>query len=86
MEQLELNTMGPRADFSFPLRVSAFFNIASVLLSIIPLHPLPLFYQYLNFYQKQIYGQTFGFGAYTTHLSPSRFKYDHPACLLSGSA
>ena len=39
MEQL--NTMGPRADFSFPLPIPAFVNISSVPLSIIPLHPLP---------------------------------------------
>jgi UDP-xylose/UDP-N-acetylglucosamine transporter B4 len=39
MEQL--NTMGPRADFSFPLPIPAFVNITSVALSFIPLHPLP---------------------------------------------
>ena len=40
MEQL--NTIGPRADFSFPLPIPAFVNITSVpLLSIIPLYPLP---------------------------------------------
>ena len=39
MEQL--NTMGPRADFSFPLLIPTFVNITSVPLSIIPLHPLP---------------------------------------------
>ena len=39
MEQL--NTMGPRADFSFPLPIPAFVNFTSVPLSTIPLHPLP---------------------------------------------
>ena len=29
---------------------------------------------------------TFGFGVYTTILSPSRLKHDHPACFCSGSA
>jgi UDP-xylose/UDP-N-acetylglucosamine transporter B4 len=39
MEQL--NTIGPRADFSFPLPIPAFVNITSVPLSIIPLRRLP---------------------------------------------
>ena len=37
----QLNTMGPRADLSFPLPIPAVVNIASVPLSIIPLHHLP---------------------------------------------
>jgi solute carrier family 35 (UDP-xylose/UDP-N-acetylglucosamine transporter), member B4 len=37
----KLNTLGPRANFSFPLPVPAFVNITSVPLNIIPLHPLP---------------------------------------------
>ena len=38
----QLNTIGLRADFSFPLPTPTFVNITSVpLLSIIPLHPLP---------------------------------------------
>ena len=40
MEQL--NTIGPRADSSFPLPIPAFVNITSIsLLRIIPLHPPP---------------------------------------------
>ena len=36
----QLNSMGPRADFSFPLPIPAVVNITSVPLNIIPLHHL----------------------------------------------